>query len=250
MKVKVEQLQKHYGNKQVLKNINFCIEHNEIVSIVGPNGAGKTTLLEILMTLRSWDEGSVEVMGYNLKRESQVQALRGEMGVVIQEGGMYAYLKIKEILDLFAGLYKVPSSRVKEVITLFSLSSHLNSKYIKLSGGWKQRVLLAISFLHHPTLLFLDEPTTGLDPKATRDLWEIVHTAKKRGTTILLSTHSLEEIDMYADRVMMLNEGKIVEYDTPSTLKTKYNCTYFKDVYFGVMEGRGNQRDNVAQQAN
>lgn len=237
MKIVAKNIRKSYHKHEILKDISFSIGDHEIVAMLGPNGVGKTTLLEILMTLRKWDSGEITVLGHELRKEWDVQQVRGKIGVVFQEGGMYAYLKIKEILDLFASLYAVPKDRIKEVIELFALEKHLNTKYEKLSGGWKKRVLLAISFLNRPELLFLDEPTTGLDPKATNDLWNAIKDAKEKGTTILLSTHSIEEVDMYADRVMILNDGKIAEFNTPKALKEKYHCTYLKEVYFAIVEG-------------
>lgn len=237
MKIVAKNIQKSYRNREVLKNISFTIGDNEIVAILGPNGVGKTTLLEILMTLRKWDFGEITILGHDIRKEMEIQQVRGKIGVVFQEGGMYAYLKIKEILDLFAALYNIPKERIQEVITLFSLKEHLNTKFEKLSGGWKKRILLAISFLNHPELIFLDEPTTGLDPKATNDLWNAIKLAKKNGTSILLSTHSIEEVDMYADRVMIINDGVIAEFDTTKALKQKYQCNYLKEVYFTVVEG-------------
>ena len=209
----------------------------KLLQLSGRNGAGKTTLLEMLMTLRSFDSGNIFIMDYDLRKESHIYQVRSKFGVVFQEGGMYAYLRIREILDLFAGFSNVSKQRVEEVIRLFSLESHLGIKYEKLSGGWKQRTLLAISFLHKPQLLFLDEPTTGLDPQATEDLWEVIRLSKEKGTSVLLSTHSLEEIDMYCDRVMILNNQKIAEFDTPEALKDKYECSFFKEVYFKVLKG-------------
>ncbi|MBO1911698.1 ABC transporter ATP-binding protein, partial [Microvirga sp. 3-52] len=193
-------------NKKVLNNISFEVEENQIIAILGPNGVGKTTLLEILMTLKNWDSGEILFHGLDLKKKSNLSKIRSNMGVVFQEGGMYAYLKIAEILDLFASFHNIGKDRVAEVIKLFSLQSHLQVKYEKLSGGWKKRILLACAFLNHPKVLFLDEPTTGLDPEVTDDLWKMIEKSKAQGVTVLLSTHSLEEVDMYADYVYILND--------------------------------------------
>ena len=245
MKAIVQGLSKSYKGKIVLDNLSFRIEDNEIVAIVGPNGAGKTTLLEILMTLRNYDKGVVHILGHDLKNDFEIQKVRSKIGVVFQEGGMYAYLKIREILDLFAAFYGASKQDVERIVALFSLKSHLNEKYEKLSGGWKQRTLLAISFLNKPALLFLDEPTTGLDPQATNDLWEVIKLSKQQGTSILLSTHSLEEIDMYCDRVMILSNQRIEEFDSPTNLKRKYGCQYFKEVYFQIVKGEKIRHDKV-----
>lgn len=235
MKVTAKNISKKYNKKNVIKNISFTIDDNEIVAIVGPNGTGKTTLLEIMMTLRSFDHGEMLLMDYIVENKN-LNTIRKKIGVILQEGGMYSYLKIEEILKLFASFYDVEESRINEIIDLFELSSHISSKYQSLSGGWKQRVLLAIAFLHKPELLFLDEPTTGLDPAASKNLWEAIHVAKKEGATIILSTHSMEEVEMYADKVMVLNKGKIAIYDDPETIKKHYNARFFKDAYFNILK--------------
>jgi len=235
MIVEVNELNKSYGPKHVLNNISFQFEENQIVAILGPNGVGKTTLLEVLMTLTSWDTGRVEILGKNLKKQGDIHALRKQIGVVFQDGGMYAYLKIKEILDLFASFHDVSENQIHEIIELFSLESHLNIKFDKLSGGWKKRILLACAFLNKPEVLFLDEPTTGLDPQATEDLWEAIRQANRQDVMVMLSTHSLEEVDMYADYCIILNDGEIVEQGKPKELKERYDATYFKEAYFSIV---------------
>lgn len=243
MIIEIKNVHKSYGKKKVLDDISLEVEENKIIAILGPNGVGKTTLLEMLMTLKKWDSGEIFIEGLDLKKESNVSKIRSSIGVVFQEGGMYAYLKIHEILDLFASLHKVPKERVKQIIEMFSLQSHINVKYEKLSGGWKRRTLLACAFLNSPKVLFLDEPTTGLDPEATEDLWETVKGVKEEGATILLSTHSLEEVDMYADHAIILKDGKIAEEGQPAELKEKYDALYFKEVYFQVVNPKeGNKR--------
>jgi len=236
MKIRVENLHKRYRNKVVLKDISFSVDDNEIISIVGPNGAGKTTMLEIMMTLRSFNSGNIVISDEQINSKN-LKKIRQKIGVVFQEGGMYAYLKIKEILKFFSEIYQIDKARIDEVIHLFNLSSHLSVKFESLSGGWKQRVLLAVAFLNKPEVLFLDEPTTGLDPEATEDLWKAINIAKKEGATIVLSTHSLEEIDMYADRVLILNKGEIIEYKEPTKIKEDYGVQFFKEAYFQILKG-------------
>jgi ABC-type multidrug transport system ATPase subunit len=219
----------------VLKDISFSIGDNEIVAVIGPNGTGKTTLLEMMMTLRSFDHGEMSLMGMQLNNKN-LNKIREKIGVIFQEGGMYAYLKTHEILTLFASFYDIDEQRIEEVVKLFDLSSHLSVKYQSLSGGWKQRVLLAIAFLHKPDLLFLDEPTTGLDPSAAANLWDAITIAKGEGSTIILSTHSMEEVEMYADKVMVLNKGEIAFYDQPETIKQQFNVRFFKEAYFKIIK--------------
>ncbi|WP_430494947.1 ABC transporter ATP-binding protein [Rossellomorea marisflavi] len=238
MILNVNNLNKAYGSKTILNNISFKVEENKILAVMGPNGVGKTTLLEILMTLKPWNSGEVELIGMDLSKAANLSKIRSNIGVVFQEGGMYAYLKIAEILDLFASFHNISEERVRHVIEIFSLESHLNVKFEKLSGGWKKRILLACAFLNSPKVLFLDEPTTGLDPEATNDLWTNISVAKEQGATIILSTHSLEEVDMYADEVIILNKGMIAERGNPRELKHKHGTLYFKEAYFNVIKER------------
>lgn len=235
MKVEAQNITKKYKEKTVINDISFTIDDNEIVAIVGPNGTGKTTLLEMMMTLRGFDQGNMVLMGDTVENKN-LNNIRKKLGVILQEGGMYSYLKTKEILKLFASFYDISDTRVDEIVELFELTSHLSSKYQSLSGGWKQRVLLAIAFLHKPELLFLDEPTTGLDPAASENLWKAIRIAKGEGATVILSTHSMEEVEMYSDRVMVLNEGKIALYDNPESIKQRYNARFFKDAYFQILK--------------
>ncbi len=232
--VKVKDLHKAYGDKQVLKGIDFEINQGEIVALVGPNGTGKTTTMEILMTLRKYDRGTVEIMGLDVQKD--MNEIRSKIGIVLQEGGMYNYIKIKEALDLFGSFYGVKRERVNEIIEEFELGPYLNTKFCKLSGGWKQRCLLAITFLHDPALIFLDEPTTGLDPRASKIVWDKINAIKQKNSTIILTTHSMEEIDKFCDRAIILNGGKVVADDTPQNLKNKNNRLFFNDVYFDMID--------------
>ena len=232
--IKVKNLHKSYGKKQVLNGINFTIKQGEIIGVVGPNGTGKTTLLEILMTLKKFQNGSIEIMSQDIVKD--IDKIRSQVGIILQEGGMYNYMKLKEALDLFASFYGVGKETVDKIIKQFELEPHLNTKFCKMSGGWKQRCLLAVAFIHDPKLIFLDEPTTGLDPKASMILWQQIKGAKSKNRTILLSTHSMEEIDKYCDRVLILKDGIIQAFDTPENLKKQHNKQYFNDVYFKYIE--------------
>jgi len=238
MKVTANNIAKRYGKKTITDNISFSIDDNEVIAVVGPNGTGKTTLLEMMMTLKTFDSGDMGLMNL-LVENKNLYKIRKQIGVILQEGGMYAQLKIGEILNLFASFYDISKKRIKEVVDLFDLTSHLSTKYNALSGGWKQRALLAIAFLHNPELLFLDEPTTGLDPDASANLWEAITIAKAQGATIILSTHSMEEVEMYADRVMVLNKGKIVAYDKPQTIIEQCEVKFFKEAYFKLVKEGG-----------
>lgn len=233
--IKVNNLSKKYGEKIVLQNISFQIPRGETVAVIGPNGTGKTTLLEILMTLRKCDSGMVEILGYSLNEQKNVDSIRANIGVMLQEGGMYSFIKLKEALDLFASFYDVGKEKIQQLIDFFELEPYLNTKYEKLSGGWKQRFLLAIAFLHDPDLLFLDEPTTGLDPKATELVWEKIKDENKE-KTILVSTHSMEEVDKFCSRVIVLNRGRIVVNDSPANIKKQLGVSFFTDAYFMLIK--------------
>lgn len=235
--INVQNISKKYGEKTVLDGISFEIPAGETVAVVGPNGTGKTTLLEILMTIRKVDSGKVTILGENINDQKSVDEVRSKIGVMLQEGGMYNYIKLKEALDLFASFYSVGKEKIDKLVEYFELKPYLNTKFEKLSGGWKQRFLLAIAFLHDPNLIFLDEPTTGLDPKATQLVWDKIKGGEHVDKTILVSTHSMEEVDKYCDRVIVLNKGKIVENDAPAKIKEKLNVKFFSEAYFMLVEG-------------
>lgn len=235
--INVQNISKKYGEKTVLDNISLEIPVGETVAVVGPNGTGKTTLLEILMTIRKVDSGNVTILGKNANEQKIVDEIRSKIGVMLQEGGMYNYIKLKEALDLFASFYSIGKEKIDKLVEYFELKPYLNTKFEKLSGGWKQRFLLAIAFLHDPDLIFLDEPTTGLDPKATQLVWDKIKGGEQKNKTILVSTHSMEEVDKYCDRVIVLNKGKVVENDTPAKIKEKLNVNFFSEAYFMLVEG-------------
>lgn len=235
--INVQNISKKYGEKTVLDSITFEITEGQTVAVVGPNGTGKTTLLEILMTIRKVDSGNVTILGENVNEQKSVDEIRSKIGVMLQEGGMYNYIKLKEALDLFASFYSIEKEKIDKLVEYFELKPYLNTKFEKLSGGWKQRFLLAISFLHDPDLIFLDEPTTGLDPKATQLVWDKIKGGANKNKTILVSTHSMEEVDKYCDRVIVLNQGKVVENDTPAKIKEKLNVNFFSEAYFMLVEG-------------
>lgn len=243
--VRVKNLSKSYGKNKVLDNISFNINQGEIVAVVGPNGTGKTTLLEILMTLRKYETGSISVLGQDISLQKGFDIVRSKLGVVLQEGGMYNFIKLKEALDLFSSFYDVPKKQINDLIEEFDLKPYLNVKYQKLSGGWKQRFLLAIAFLHNPELIFLDEPTTGLDPKATQLVWDRINNCRASNKTIVLSTHSMEEIDKYCSKVIVLNRGKIVADDSPDNIKERLKCDFFTDAYFKLVDKGVNPNENV-----
>ncbi|RLL42881.1 ABC transporter ATP-binding protein [Oceanobacillus piezotolerans] len=207
--IDVKGLEKSYGNLQVLKGLDFETNAGEIIGVIGMNGAGKSTFLEILMTIKDYDRGDVTIFGHNLKGISmdQLISLRKDISVVLQPTQFYKSLKVEELLRLFKAYYQ-SDIEIGQIIDDFQLEQHRKSFFEKLSGGWKQKVSLAIAFLSEPKLIILDEPTTGLDPHMRNVLWSyIVDYNQKKGGTVILTTHYMDEIELYCDKVMLIDNG-------------------------------------------
>ncbi len=210
-------LRKSYGAVQAVRGTSFAVSRGEIFALLGPNGAGKTTTLEILEGFRTRDAGQVEVLGLDPGDRSHGRALRERIGLVLQDIAVEPYLTVRETIARNAGYYPAPRD-VDEVIALVGLAGQTRQKVRALSGGQKRRLDLALGLIGGPELLFLDEPTTGFDPNARRDAWQIVRNLRGQGTTILLTTHYMEEAQALADRVAVISEGQIVAEGTPATI--------------------------------
>ena len=208
-------LTKSYRDVRAVDGIDINIANGEIFALLGPNGAGKTTTVEILEGYRSRDGGTVSVLGHDPARERQ--ALKRRIGIVLQSTGVDAYLTVAETITMYAGYYPDPRP-TDEVIELVGLTEKRNSKVSKLSGGQQRRLDVAIALAGNPDLLFLDEPTTGFDPSARREAWEVVKNLAALGKTILLTTHYMDEAQYLADRVAVIAAGRIVAEGTPATL--------------------------------
>jgi len=215
--VVVAGLRKSYGAVQAVHGISFTVSRGEIFALLGPNGAGKTTTLEILEGFRARDAGRVEVLGFDPGDRAAGRALRERIGLVLQDIAVEPYLTVRETLARNAGYYPAPRD-VGEVIDLVGLAGQRQQKVRSLSGGQKRRLDLALGLIGRPDLLFLDEPTTGFDPSARRDAWQIVRSLRGEGTTILLTTHYMEEAQALADRVALISGGQIVAEGTPSAI--------------------------------
>lgn len=213
--VVVEELRKRYGGKDVLDGVSFSVTRGEVVALLGPNGAGKTTTLEILEGLRTADSGRVSVLGLDPAR--QLDRLSPRMGVMLQEGGVPLGLRTGEVMRLFAALHADPMPR-DEVLDLVGLTEQARTTVRHLSGGQKQRLSLGLALVGRPELVFLDEPTVGMDASARRATWRSIRDIVARGTTVILTTHHLDEAEALADRVAILGEGRIVALDTPENL--------------------------------
>ncbi len=221
--VLVEHLKKRYGAKEAVKDISFQVNSGEIFGLLGPNGAGKTTTIRCLCTLAKPDEGKLEIGGVSVK--TQPKAVRRLLGYVAQEVALDKVLTGRELLELQANLYHLPkakaTARINQLLRLLNLEAYADQKTGTYSGGLKKRLDLAAGLLHQPAVLVLDEPSVGLDIESRFILWDFLRQLQQAGTTILISSHYLEEIDALADRLAIIDEGKIIAEGTPSDLKDK-----------------------------
>ena len=213
--VAVEGLRKSYGDNEALRDISFEIAQGEVFSLLGPNGAGKTTTIEILEGYRERSAGEVEVLGVDPQRGGR--AWRERLGVVLQSSSLYPNLTVRESMRTFGGYYERRRD-VDEIVELVGLAEKADARVRTLSGGQKRRLDLGLALVGDPELIFLDEPTTGFDPGARRGAWEMIRNLRSLGTTILLTTHYLDEAEQLADRVAVLRDGLIVREGKPSEL--------------------------------
>ncbi len=213
--VRVHGLRKRYGEYEAVRGIDFEIRAGEVFGLLGPNGAGKTTTVEVLEGYRARDGGEVEVLGEDPQRAGR--AWRERVGVVLQSSSLYPGLTVRESLRLFAGYYARPRD-VGEVARIVGLDEKVDAPVRTLSGGQKRRLDLGLALVGNPELVFLDEPTTGFDPGARRAAWETIRNLRSLGTTILLTTHYLDEAEQLADRVAVLRAGEIVRVGSPAEL--------------------------------
>ena len=217
----VQDLVKQYSDVQAVDGISFIVNEGEVFAFLGPNGAGKTTTVEILECLRPLTKGSAHVCGYDITKESEVKEIKKNIGVLPQNYNALDKLTVKENIELIAEMYD-KHLKVEDVIKLLELEDKAMARFENLSGGLKQRVGIACALVSDPKLVFLDEPTTGLDPRARRDVWDLLTNLKKTGKTVFLTTHYMEEAQVLADRIAIINKGKIVAIGSPQELIDKY----------------------------
>jgi ABC-2 type transport system ATP-binding protein len=222
--IEVNELRKSYGALSVVKGISLSIEKGEIFAILGPNGAGKTTSVEILEGFRAADSGTVRVLGTDpaIKGRAALE-WRDRIGIVLQSTQDTAELTVREAITHFASYYSNPRE-VKDVINLVGLNEKADDRARTLSGGQRRRLDVGLGIIGRPEVLFLDEPTTGFDPEARRAFWLLIRQLRDEGTTILLTTHYLDEAEALADRVAVMNHGEILEISTPSLLGGRANA--------------------------
>ena len=223
--ISVQNLVKRYGDFEAVKGISFEVLEGEIFGLLGPNGAGKSTTLEIIETLRDKTEGKIFVDGIDLDKDPN--AIKKIIGVQLQTTGFYPGLNLLQLIDLFAGLYNRKVDPL-ELLDLVNLRDKAKAKVKDLSGGQKQRFSIATTLINNPRIIFLDEPTTGLDPQARRNLWDLVKQIQSRGTTVIITTHYMDEAEFLCDRVAIVDAGKIVALDSPDRLIDDLVATGFE----------------------
>ncbi|OJU25655.1 MAG: ABC transporter ATP-binding protein [Sphingobacteriales bacterium 41-5] len=223
--ISVNALVKNYGDFKAVKGISFDVFEGEIFGLLGPNGAGKSTTLEIIETLRQKTSGSVTVGGFDLDKAPD--AIKSIIGVQLQASGYYPGLNLLQLVDLFAGLYNKDVNGM-ELLRSVNLEDKAKAQFKNLSGGQKQRFSVATTLINQPKVIFLDEPTTGLDPQARRNLWELIKEINERGTTVIITTHYMDEAEYLCDRIAIIDSGEIVALDNPDKLIDDLVATGFE----------------------
>lgn len=240
--IQVQGLTKNYGSLRAVNGISFTVAEGEIFGLLGPNGAGKTTTLEMIEGLRKPDAGQIIVHGIDVRKASR-QA-RAIMGVQLQEAGLFERLTVRETIDTFARFHRrrLPTD---ELLTKMDLHAKAKSLVEGLSGGQRQRLSIALALVNDPKVVFLDEPTTGLDPQARRNLWETVQQIRTEGRTVILTTHYMEEAEFLCDRIAIIDHGNIIALDTPTQLV--HNHAAAKKIHLSTQDAAG--RDTFVAQA-
>lgn len=232
--IEVKNLTKKYAGQKAVNNISFEVKKGEIFGILGPNGAGKTTTLEMIETLRPIDSGTVTIDGLDVAKNPR--KIKEIIGVQLQSSAFLKKLTLIDQLNLFSGIYGADIN-TKELLSRFDLWEKRKAFVENLSGGQKQRFSIATALINTPKVLFLDEPTTGLDPQARRNLWELIKDIKKRGITIILTTHYMDEAELLCDRLAIMDGGKIIATGSPHQL--------IKELL-----GRGFEKEQIEEKAN
>jgi ABC-2 type transport system ATP-binding protein len=213
--IRVRNLVKRYGDFEAVKGISFDVFEGEIFGLLGPNGAGKSTTLEIMETLREKTSGEVFIDGMSI--DQHPQAIKRVIGVQLQTSGFYPGLNLTESIRLFNGLYNTTVDPL-ELLSRVNLEDKARNRFKDLSGGQQQRFAIAVTLINRPKVVFLDEPTTGLDPQARRNLWELIRDIRQQGTTVILTTHYMDEAEVLCDRVAIMDGGRIISIDPPALM--------------------------------
>ena len=234
--IETKNLTKKYKNLIAVNNLNLKIKKNELFSLLGTNGAGKTTTLKMLSTLIP--ETSGEILINNLNLSQSKDKIKNIINISPQDTAIAKNLTVKENLYFFAGVYEIKNkeNKIDELIEIFKLESVLNQKTKTLSGGWQRKLSIALSLINDPEILFLDEPTLGLDVIARKELWKIIESLKNK-TSIILTTHYMEEAEKLSDRVGIMSKGNLILTGTPKEIIKKSDCTNFEDAFVKIVTG-------------
>jgi len=213
--ISVSNLVKKYGDFEAVRSISFDVYEGEIFGLLGPNGAGKSTTLEIMETLRDKSSGKIRIDGFDL--DTDASSIKKIIGVQLQSSGFYPGLNLIELIRLFGGLYN-KSVEPMSLLEKVNLKDKAKNKTKELSGGQKQRFSIATTLINEPRIIFLDEPTTGLDPQARRNLWDLIRQIRDAGTTVIITTHYMDEAEELCDRIAIMDQGRIVKLDSPENM--------------------------------
>jgi ABC-2 type transport system ATP-binding protein len=213
--IEVDGLVKKYGDFTAVNDVKFTVNTGEVFGLLGPNGAGKTTTIEMLVGLRKPDHGTARLAGFDIRKE--IGKVKEVIGVQLQSTSLFELLTVEEIMKMYASFYPSHVS-IPDLINDMLLSDKKKDRIKSLSGGQKQRLAIALAIIHDPKIVFLDEPTTGLDPQARRTLWNIIDNLKEAGKTIVLSTHYMDEAHVLCDRIGIMDKGSLIALDTPTSL--------------------------------
>jgi ABC-2 type transport system ATP-binding protein len=233
--IEIENLSKHYGDLKAVDDISININENEVFAFLGPNGAGKTTTVEIIETIRTPTSGKVTILSLDFKKNRQEILQR--IGVLPQEFSSFDRITVKETLQYYSRLFG-GGKDIDKLLELVRLGDEKDKLYMNLSGGLKQRLGIAVALVNDPEIVFLDEPTTGLDPRSRRDTWEVIKGLRKEGKTIFLTTHYMEEAEALADHVAIISKGRIIAQGTPTELIDEHCRTIHVTVYGGGLEAK------------
>jgi ABC-type multidrug transport system ATPase subunit len=230
--IEVSHVSKSYGKVQALRDVSFSVKQGELFGLIGPNGAGKTTAMRILCGLSLPSEGKAEVMGFDVRTQSE--EIKKRIGYMSQKFSLYEDLTVRENLRLFGGIYGVNakeiSKRMEETLQRIGLYEEQHTLVRSLPLGWKQRLAFSVAIFHRPELVFLDEPTGGVNPATRRQFWELIYQAANRGITIFVTTHYMDEAE-YCDRISMMVDGHIRALDTPDGLKRRFDARNMDEVF-------------------
>jgi len=218
--IQVSGVRKTYGPTVAVDEVSFDVNEGEIFGLIGPNGAGKTTTMECIEGLRTPDRGTISVLGFDPFR--QVYQMQARIGVQLQQAQLQKRIKVWEAVDLWASLYRKKAIDAERLLESLGLTDKRDAWFMNLSGGQKQRLFIALALINDPELVFLDELTTGLDPQARRAIWDLVRNIRKRGKTVFLTTHLMEEAERLCDRVAIIEHGRIIDIDTPGKLVDRH----------------------------